>query len=195
MTELYTWNPMPHRVAVTCPSCSKEATFEFAERIQIRYREDITYFQDSRHFDYEKATQGSVGLHHYAWYYHGLGRGQLELIDDLPTGYDPSFWDHSEYLYRGHGTNHGTVYCTSCDLRRKHVLNWPDDAYFSITYKESVLWAFNREMATELAAFVESNDRDLEKFRYRSSFMKIPKLFLSAKARSHVVKKLGAMML
>jgi hypothetical protein len=183
---------MSHKVAVKCPGCSNEATFEFAELIQIPHREDIPYFQNSRHFDYEKATRGSIGLHHYAWYYHGLGRKQLALIDDLPEGYDPAFWDHLRFSYHSHGTDRGTIYCTSCDYRRKHVLNWPDDAYFSIVYKDSILWAFHREMVTELLKFIASDDRDFRKFRYRSSLMKIPKVFLTAKARDHVVKKLEA---
>ncbi|MEO0441251.1 MAG: hypothetical protein AAF067_10275 [Pseudomonadota bacterium] len=194
MTDLYTWNPMPHGLAVKCPGCSGEATFEFAERIHIPYRKDVQYFKTSDDFDYEKATQGSVGLHHYAWYYHGLGRRKLELIDDLPDGYDPSFWEHSQYLHRINPNDRGAIYCTSCDYRRKHELNWPEDAYFSISYRGSVLWAYHRDMAAELIRFVASDDRDIGKFRYRSSLMKIPKKFLSAKARRHVVKKLEAVL-
>ena len=52
MTGTYDWNPMPHRVDVTCPECGALATFEFAEVVKIRLKRDVEFFQKSKLFDY-----------------------------------------------------------------------------------------------------------------------------------------------
>lgn len=184
------WNPMPHTVAVACPHCASEAMFEFAEAAAIQLRKDLPYFAKSRDFELVKVRTFGGGFINAAVYYHGLDCRALELISDLPEGYSQENWKHPPYLYRSHGSDIGTLTCKSCALRRKHELDWPNDAFFQISYRNSVLWAFDRGHAVEVLAFVESTDRAPSNHRFARSLRKIPTHFLASKARATVAKRL-----
>ena len=190
MTEAYEWNPMPHCLAVVCPDCGSEARFEFAEVVRIKLRKDVGYFEQSKDFEVARTTDYGGGYCNVAIYFHGLKQSGLSALQDLPEGYEPKDWEHSQYLLRSTAQDLGAIVCTSCGMRRKHVLNWPGDAYFKIDHKQGVLWAFDREHASELLRYVRSADRDRGNFRYRASLMKVPTRFLTAKARDSVAKAL-----
>ena len=161
MTELYDWNPMPHIVEIKCPSCAKLATFEFAEVVKISLKKDVGCFEESKSFDY-KVFQDSCGHKwHGAIYYAGLHGGSVDAINGLPEGYSPENWAHSQYLYRNHGLDIGSVRCSNCDTRKKYTLNWPNDSYFSIVHKGQLLWAFDRESTVELRDFIASSEREM----------------------------------
>lgn len=70
------------------------------------------------------------------------------------------------------------------------MLDWPSHAFFQIAFKGRVLWAFDREFAVALLGFVEASDRDFGKHKFRSSLMKVPKVFLEKGARVEVAKRL-----
>jgi hypothetical protein len=112
----------------------------------------------------------------------------------LPGGYSPEDWDHSPYLYRSHGLDIGSVTCQSCGYRKKHSLNWPDEAYFQIDYKGKVLWAFDRESATVLRDYVRSETRQRDG-KWKAFLLHIPSHFLKKKAREEVSKKPGKLLL
>ncbi len=188
------WNPMPHVLAVTCPGCTAEARFEFAEMVEIRLRQDVPYFQNSRDFEYLKVRSYGGGFANAAVYFHGLSRRALDVISDLPEGYNPAKWRHSRYLFRSHGSDMGAVICRNCDWRRKHVLSWPKDAYFQISYKSSVLWAFDREHALEILTFIGSEARTPSTFKFARSLQKLPAHFVSSKARVTVTNRLEALL-
>ncbi len=190
MTESYEWNPMPHCLAVVCPDCGSEAKFELAEIRRINLRKDVEYFKKSKDFEFARTTDYGGGFCNVAIYFHGLKQSALSALQDLPEGYEPGDWEHSPYLYRTPGHDLGTIVCNSCHMRRKHVLNWPDDAYFKIDHKNGVLWAFDREYASELLRYIRSEDRDRGKFRHRASLMKVPTKFLTAKVRESVARAL-----
>jgi hypothetical protein len=190
MTGTYEWNPMPHVVEIRCPECSAGAFFEFAEVVRIALKKDVEFFKNSKLFDY-KFLPDSVGGHwHAAFYFPRLHGCSTDAIRDLPAGYSPSDWSHSQYLYRSHGSDFGTAHCTSCGLRRRHVLDWPSEARYQVEFRGSVLWAFDRESATEIRDFVASADRNRATFRWQRLLLHIPKEFLVAKARDELVKRL-----
>lgn len=181
---------MPHVLDVSCTDCGGHAQFEFAEASIIHLRKDIAYFRNSREFDYLKAQDNAGSFHHIALYFHGLGRRDLAAIDDLPDGYSPDDWQHSRYLMRSHDSSTGAISCAACGLSSRHDLDWPNDAFFQIEYRNGILWAFNRDSANELLAYIGSEDRSRDNFTYRHFLMKIPAAFLISKAREAVVKKL-----
>jgi hypothetical protein len=181
---------MPHVLDVGCPDCGGHAKFEFAEAARIHLSKDLAYFRNSKEFDYFKVQEPAGGFCHIALYFHRLGRRDLAVIDDLPEGYSPEDWQHSQYLMRSHDAGTGAVSCAACGLKGKHDLDWPNDALFQIEYRGSVLWAFNRESACELLAFIESEDRTRNNFTYSNFLMKVPTVFLARKAREAVVKRL-----
>ena len=194
MTGTYEWNPMPHKVDIRCPSCGHHAEFEFAEVVRIELKKDIGFFDESDLFDYKVFKDSSGHRWHGALYYAGLHGGTVAAIRDLPDCYKPEDWCHSQYLYRSHGLDIGSVICRKCHLMRKHQLSWPAEAYFSIDYRGKQLWAFDRESAIELKQFIASNDRNVDAYRWRNFLLHVPSEFKQKKAREHVVKQLGRML-
>lgn len=192
MTYPYEWNPMPHFVDVRCPDCGGHATFEFAEAIVIRRRQDIPYFKNSELFDYHliPGNYTRPGNRHVAIYYHGLHRRSLDSVTDLPEGYSPADWNHSRYWYRSYDV--GTLTCDNCHRRQKHELDWPRDAFFQTAVRGKVLWAFNRDSLIALRDYVAASHRHtVRKPKWTGFLMKVPSHFLSAKVRDEVFKKLN----
>ena len=194
MTGPYELNPMPYVLDVRCPDCGGHAKFEFAESADIHLRKDITYFQNSKDFEYVREQSSSGQTQHTALYFHRLGRRELSAIGDLPQGYSAGDWEHSKYLRMASFCHTGAILCAKCGLNCKHELDWPGDAFFQIEYRNNVLWAFDRDIASELLEYIASQDRDRHRFRHHLFLMKIPSVFLSKKARETVVKKLAAVL-
>ena len=194
MTGKYDWNPMPHTVNIKCPGCEANAIFEFAEVVKIKLKGDVPFFQESPLFDYEILEDSCGHRWHAAIYYSGLHGGSVAAISNLPEGYEPCDWEHSEYLYRGQGLDMGAVTCSKCSLMRRHILNWPQEAYYSINYKGQQLWAFNTESAQELLNYISSSNREVGDYKWRNLLLHVPTIFKKYKAREHVVKKLGALL-
>jgi len=194
MTVAYEFNPMPHIVAVRCPGCGSEASFEFAEIVEIKSRNDIEYFETSKSFEYAR-LQAAHGQHlNAAIYFHGLRSTTVDAVDDLPEDYKPSDWDHSASHGSTRSIDLGTLVCTACGKRSKHTLDWPQDAYYQIEHRGEVLWAFDRESASELLEYVKSDDRKRDSYRYKLFLMKVPSVFLGKKVRGPISKKLQGLL-
>jgi hypothetical protein len=99
--------------------------------------------------------------------------------------------DHSRYLVRGHGTDRGALVCHACGLRRRHVLEWPREAWFQIEYRCQVLWALGRASALALLEHVRSADRRRRRGPWSSMLLHVPTVFLEASAREAVAKRLA----
>ncbi|MDJ0828607.1 MAG: hypothetical protein QNI92_02080 [Desulfobacterales bacterium] len=194
MTETYDWNPMPHTVAVKCPSCGYCALFEFAEVVKIKLKKDIPHFQESDLFDYQIFNDSYGHKWHGAAFYAGLHGGDVSAIRDLPDGYTSEDWAHSKYLYRDHGWEMGSIRCSKCFLLRKHKLSWPREAFFSLHYKQQQLWAFDRESGVALRDYIASSSRDVKDFKWRNFLLHVPSDFKPKKAREYVVKQLDRLL-
>jgi len=190
MTGTYEWNPMPHKLDVRCPSCHHLAQFEFATIVRIRLKRDVDFFKESPLFDYKKLTDSCGHKWHAAIYYAGLHASSVSPINNLPNGYTPEDWQSSSCCY--HNNNEaGSIQCTQCNLRKKHQLNWEHDAYYKVSYKGKLLWAFNRDSANELKKYIDSNDRNIDNYRWRNFLLHIPSVFKKKAARDAVVKLLS----
>lgn len=181
MTRAYEWNPMPHVLDVRCPACGEQATFEFAEWVTVK-KVDQPFFAASKLFELRQ-VEHSGHRRHVAVFFHGLHGLGTAIIRELPEGYVASDWDHSRYLYRSHGSDLGAVRCSHCGTRRVHTLQWPSDAWYQLDYHQHTLWAFHREAAQDLRAFIASSDRQTRDYRWAGMLMKVPGHFLTAKAR------------
>ncbi len=190
MTGTYEWNPMPHNVDVKCPRCGQRAEFEFAEVCRIELKKDLEFFKNSPLFEYRQFQDSCGHFWHGALYYPGLHGNAQAAIHDLPPGYEPSNWAHSKYLYRSHGQDIGSIRCEYCHLRTKHSLKWPDDAYFSVSHKNHILWAFHRESANDLKDYLLSKSREVSRYRWSSFLLHVPTVFKTHKAREAVSKQL-----
>lgn len=190
MSGTYDFNPMPHKVEVKCPRCGQHAGFEFAEVARIKLREDVDFFKNSPAFEYRQLQDSCGHYWHGALYFAGLHGDPRAAVHDLPAGYQASDWCHSKYLYRSHGLDIGSVQCEHCHLRAKHSLTWPDDAYFAISYRGNILWAFHRESACDLNNYLLSKSRDVSKYRWGAFLLHIPTAFKTQKARAAVSRQL-----
>jgi hypothetical protein len=194
MTERYDWNPMPHKVDIKCPSCGEHAEFEFAEIVKITLKKDVPCFDGSDLFNYQMFKDSCGHKWHGAIYFANLHGGSTSAIRDLPEGYKPEDWNHSQYLYRNHGIDLGAFSCSHCQTRKRHLLSWPNDAFYSISYKGEVLWAFNRESSVELRDFIASNERNPGNYKWSNFLLHIPTPFKKQNSREGVVKQLSRLL-
>ena len=191
MTGTYDWNPMPHKVEIKCPSCNGHAEFEFAEVVIISLKKDVAFFEKSTLFEYSLFKDSCGHNWHGAIYYANLHGGSTEAIGELPEGYKREDWNHSKYLIRSHGSDLGAFCCNICQTRKPYILQWPSDAFFSISYKGENLWAFNRECAIDLRDYIESIERKAEKFKWSSFLLHLPTTFKRQNARENIVKQIN----
>lgn len=194
MTGLYEWNPMPYKVAIKCPRCGSYALFEFAEIVQIKLKKDIEHFQLSDQFDYHFFQDRSGQRWHAAVFYPGLHGGSTKSISSLPEGYAPELWNHSRYLTEHHDIPWGSFICTSCNKQSKHVLQWPEDAFYLVSHKGQSLWAFDRESAVELRDFIQSTSRNENDFRWERFLRHVPTVFKHQKNRDRIVKQIDKLL-
>ena len=181
---------MPHQLDIKCPACQEKAQFEFAEVQKIFLKEDIDFFKSSKVFEYRKFQDSCGHYWHGALYYAGLHGDPDIALGVLPQGYTPSDWKHSTYLYRSHNLEIGSVRCYCCGLRAKHKLQWPEDAYFSVSYKNQLLWAFNQESAQELHDYLLSFQREHLKYKWAAFLLHVPTVFKTRKASWTISKQL-----
>lgn len=190
MTGPYEWNPMPHRVDVTCPTCRTGAEFEFAEVVRIKLKADVEFFRTCSSFEYQQFQDSCGHYWHGAVFFEGLHGSPHKAIHELPPGYSAEDWQHSKYLRSSRSCGLGSVRCAQCGLRGTHRLDWPNNAYYSIAYRGQVLWAFHRESALELQHYLLSTKRDVSQYRWASFLLHVPTIFKTHKARAAVAKQL-----
>jgi hypothetical protein len=147
----------------------------------------VEFFQKSDAFEYQLFEDSCGSRWHGAVFYHGLRGSTLSAVRDLPEGYRPEDW------HRSHRLDIGSVTCRSCGCRKKHSLNWPDEAYFQIDYKGKILWAFDRESATVLLDYIRSGIRHRDR-KWKAFLLHVPSHFLKKKARDEVTRKLGKLL-
>ncbi|WP_300526922.1 hypothetical protein [Maricaulis sp.] len=85
----------------------------------------------------------------------------------------------------------GEVRCLSCTKMGRHELSWPEDSYYAIEHGGQTLWALDREMMVLIRRFVAAGaDRSRVQGENRRILSRIPALFLDAKSRDEVVRKI-----
>ena len=183
---------------IRCPNCQQLSEFTYATSIGVK-KKDIGYFKNSKVFKVAESKGWKAGRTYYYVLHYPYLMPKLENIDDLPEDYSSEKWRKR----LAHGTTStcidlGVVLCSFCNIRQKHELNWPDDAYFQIDYKGETLWAYNRSYAIKLRDYIASDDRkkrhpaSTEPYIFQDRFLrKIPEHFQTAKARGDIVRKLN----
>jgi len=182
---------MPHQLDVACPNCRHRAEFEFAEVVRIGLKSDIEFFQNASMFEYQTFQDSCGHIWHGAIFFQGLHGSPHRAIGELPAGYSIQDWEHSKYLREARHSHIGSIRCANCSTRSKHRLSWPNDAYYSIPYRSDILWAYHRESAVELHAYLLSISRDVSKFRWASFLLHVPTVFKKHKASESISKQLA----
>jgi hypothetical protein len=190
MTRPYEWRPIPHQLDITCPACRGRAEFEFAEVVRIKLKADVEFFEKSSLFEYQQFQDSCGQKWHAAIYFQGLHGRPQQAIHELPEGYAAADWDHSRYPKNRSEWPVGSIRCGSCHTPARHVLRWPDEAHFSITYRNHVLWTFHRESAIDLMEYLQSKERNRSRYRWGAFLLYVPTVFKVGKARESVVQQL-----
>ena len=190
---------------IKCPSCEGAAQFAFAT-YQIIDKESQDYFHQSKDFEIFRGQHSHGSYYRAALFYPGLGNS-LENINNLPEGYEADMWRHPYWYVTlpKELKNTGTIRCGSCLIQKKHKLQWPDEAYFQVSYKGKILWAFDRKYTLKLLSYVESKERKKRVVGYSGKpgntiisqdwFLRhIPEHFQTAKARPEIVRKLKSIL-
>lgn len=135
-------------------------------------------------------------------YDHALLRGPMDIACPRCGGRAVFSTRHDKALpvtvRRADGTiltdnRDGQVGCTACGHAASHTLDWPGQAWFQVEYRGQVLWAKDRAMMTEIRRFIAAGaDRNAigktsEWWRY---LLRIPSIFLSARARDPILRKI-----
>lgn len=180
---------MPSDLVVRCPACEGRANFHFAHATTIKRNADLDWFENAKEFFVARVYDN--GYKNLAFYFPRLKGRRLDLIEDFPPDYSAKCWlpDYTPPVHWGFGT----MVCSNCDLRRKHSLEWPSDAFHQISHKGSTLWAFDDVSLSCLIEFISSNERDHGWQPYTGFLKHIPKKFLLAKNRAEIIKKLSAL--
>lgn len=168
-------------MAVNCPNCGKEARFypatvkplSRAEADRERTAGIIEVLETIKH---NPNWNGSAAF--FGAFYHMMGGA-------APQGWEP--------LDRN-ATNIGTLRCLSCNLCRRHELDWPASARYQLDFDGQRLWLYNREHASRLIALLEAkNPRDLDWFYWFNN--KLPEHFKTEKARKTLPARLRKLLL
>ena len=161
---------MPNTVAVECPRCTSEASFQPP---------------------FEFHREGTPGTSDLVRWNNCLVRERFPSVfawggPDNP--FKGLFWGTpkrrlSEYPIWG------VISCRHCTLLRKHQLQWPRDAYYAVPVKDQVLWAWDRTTLIEVREHVASVIRAK---RSHPLLKYLPRHFLIGKHRAAVVKAINS---
>jgi len=151
----------PGETVVRCPKCGGEALMD----------EPFAFYNSGR-------VPPELLVHAQQW-------GHRMVVEKYPS---LAKWVPPE-KGRGYLHKRGVVKCRRCHHVDVHDISWPDEAYYKWDIRGNTLWACNREHAQVLLAFLGSKERDPSRFPgYVKSLRKLPKEFISAKARDDIVK-------
>ena len=183
VTDFNKYNPYPYIATIRCPSCDGRA--EFRKAFALVQQRHWSYWEPrlwacGRATSWDRDEQWAPGDPAPAW------RGWI-IIEQ-----DPALFRWKQPPSGYHDDDRGVVSCARCVGRRRHTLRWPADAHYRFELPEGVLWAWSREGAEALIAYIDSTDRRPgEHGRGQYLFLRhIPTVFLRAKNRARVVRRL-----
>jgi hypothetical protein len=178
--------PIPHYhffipdlpCAIQCPRCKNEATLD-----------SPYFFLPDQQAAAAKANPNTNGVK--------LGGGFLieKYPDEFPWN-APENRRRQSQLYTRPKETWGVCLCSSCGYRKKHRLQFPEDAYYKTEIRGQILWAWNRDQLEALRIYIASTNR---KFTGVAAthfwFLRhIPKHFLLVKHRTEALKKLDRLL-
>lgn len=162
----------PDHVNIRCEKCHQKADFYRRKIARISHKINIPFFESSPYFDYVKGETWEGRTEHLAAFYPHL------IVKDLPD--DDFHWYSKGFA--------GSVICRHCELKKKINLDWLNQAYYQIEYRQHVLWAYNLEHVKILYDYLYLTKRTEREHPYLKH---LPKIFLKKNARGYLCKKLA----
>lgn len=80
----------------------------------------------------------------------------------------------------------GVAVCSACGLVRRHLLDWPNDAFFKCDIQGRTLWAWNRSQLQAIRDSLQGTRDSREQSENRHA--KIPRHFQISKHRDQVLE-------
>lgn len=80
---------------------------------------------------------------------------------------------------------HGLLRCGACHAQARHRLDWPADAFWDWEIRGQRLWAWDRDHALAILAYVE---RKLRPVRRSPRMRNVPSFFFGAGVRAEVAR-------
>ena len=86
----------------------------------------------------------------------------------------------------------GKISCLGCGLVKEGEIKWPNDAYFKVDVRGSILWAWTKEHAIEIRDYLDARIRENRSEAYLTYLCHIPTHFKRRGNRSYAVNGLNA---
>ncbi|MFT5358568.1 MAG: hypothetical protein ACI9KE_005807 [Polyangiales bacterium] len=182
MTDVNKHNPYPEIATIRCPRCANAT--EFRRAVSLTNGKSWAWWQPrlwpcAAATDWTAKERWAPGDPQPGW------RGWIVIE------HDPSLYRWKQPTHGYTANDDGVVSCIICVGRRKHVLDWPSDAYYRFDLPQGSLWAWSREGAEALIEFIASTKRDCGAHGPHYLFLRhIPSAFLGAKDRQAIVSRL-----
>ena len=157
-------------IDICCPSCGNRALFH-------------------EPFEFIGTKGDLAGRPYHEW-------GSWKVVELFPSTFK---WvppkTSSQYLRGGGNNGHGgypllhrgLYQCDHCHNNLKHILDWPNDAFWSWEIRGSQLWAWDMNHAQRILDYIKPVSRTRT---YSYDLRCIPKEFLAAKVRELIVKRI-----
>jgi predicted RNA-binding Zn-ribbon protein involved in translation (DUF1610 family) len=195
MTHIYDWDIAPETIAIRCPKCGSEAVFRSPFTVLTYLPQGSRWVRLARGYPSsqvppEEALIDLAMMYPETHIENWLGSYVLVHFPTIfpwtPPAAKQPYEPEREW---------GVSSCPNCGYQGKHRLSWPDDAYYVTDFKGHALWAWSRGHAQALKTFVESKDRNPRDYPgYFLFLLHIPEVFLLAKNRDAVTKRLKRML-
>lgn len=186
MTYVYAWFDMPNNINIRCPKCHKEAQFQCPLVFHVQQKQYRPFFESHPAFETALLYDPHQYTHKFcAIFYPALHSQPEHYLNDIPKGCKDLHYS-SRHLMK----NQGVVICPSCFTKTKHVLKWPEEAYYCIEYKGQLLWAYDRHAFVSIYDYIQSQLRDRKKSGHIIYLLHIPSHFLTRRARTDVIEKM-----
>lgn len=189
MTYSYQWFSAPKEISIVCPVCQKEALFQFASVFHVEKKQDRIFFETHPAFETTTVYDSYTYTHKFCVIFYPALKSNPELKNFLEC--HKSLDNSVSHLIK----DKGVVFCPSCLIKRKHQLNWPQEAYYCIDYKGQLLWAFHRPAFVSIYDYIQAKIRDRHVAGHFIYLLHIPRHFLTQHARTEVSKKMRRLLL
>lgn len=186
MTYVYEWFGMPQNIHIRCPKCQQKVHFQFPLVFPVPQKKYRPFFESHATFETALLYHPKQYIYQFcAIFYPALHPNPEQYLNEIPKGYK-----FLEYSARFLMKNHGVVTCSSCFMKAKYMLKWPEDAYYYIEYKGQLLWAYHLDAFISIYDYIQSKQRHRRKSGHVIYLLHIPHHFLTQHARNEVIKKM-----
>lgn len=154
-------------LAIRCPKCGREAAFEPASYILTKGE--------------AKAAAEDASIT-------GVWRGGAYVVLRYPRLIDWKMLMRMRYEL----PHAGICRCGSCGNLSRHPLDWPRDAWYTVSLRGRTLWMRDREHVLALRGYIAAEER--QKVPGARWISRVPKEFLAARNRGPLVARIDRLL-